>query len=613
MRTLHVDGPSGGPLGGEQEVHPAQKQRRETARLTDGDTFEYIVVGAGAAGTAAAARMALAGADVLLLEAGGDPDLFSRVPGASMALLGSNLDYHYETISNNMSCLSSQKRSCRASRGKCLGGSTSINYMMYVRGNPYDFDSLHLSNWSWNDMKPYFLRYEGLTDLNLLPPSSIPYHNTAGTMKVGFFRNSDNSWRSRIIDGFNYLNFPYNADVNAISQIGVSQVIGYTYKNQRMSTARGYLERDDVKMKLKVAKFTTCTGVIIDDDNVARGVTVVHGLFKTKLRLYATKEVILSAGALVTPQLLMLSGIGPAEHLNELGIPLRVDLSVGNDMIDHALPLIFIKVDRDSNFLKTIVESIGTVFNFFADILFTRGESHSSIGVTDITAFVNTRCYDFKERRLMNNGADCEVPTTQIIFANIDKGLIQLGPKIFQHKTGLNRAITRQLSKINADHAFLLVSCELLEPKSSGRVRLAGVDPLQAPAIFLNYLADNRDVEQMVRGIRIIQHLIETPAFKSRGASMVQLELEGCPRSAEEDWSSYWGCYARHMTYSTFHSVGTTALGRVVDGRLRVRGVRRLRAADAGVLPRPPRGNTAAAAIAVGERAADFVLEDNQH
>ncbi|XP_052753351.1 ecdysone oxidase-like [Galleria mellonella] len=576
----------------------------------DGAEFEYIVVGAGAAGAAAAARLALAGARVLLVEAGGDPGLISKVPAASMALLGSNLDYQYETISNNVSCLSSENRACRASRGRCLGGSTSINYMMYIRGNLQDFDSLGIEGWSWNDMIPYFLRYEGLTDLSQLPSSSIPYHNTTGTMKIGFFNNSDNSWRSRIIDGFNALNIPYNADVNAISQIGVSQVIGYVYKNQRMSTARGYLERDDVKRKLKVAKYTRCTGVIIDDDNVARGITVVHGPFNATLRLYASREVILSAGALVTPQLLMLSGIGPADHLNEMGIPVRVDLSVGDNMTDHALSLIFIKVERNSSLLKAFFKSFGRIIDFLIDVLFTQGKSHGSIDITDIIAFVNTLCYDFEKEQLKNNSADCALPTTQFILAYIDKGLIQLGSTFFQQSTGLNHIITKQLGKINEKYAFLLLSSLVLQPRSSGTVRLASVDPLQAPAIFPNYLSDERDVDEIVRGIRITEQLTETPAFKAVGASLVRLELEGCP-SSSQDSAAYWRCYARHLTYSTFHSVGTSALGRVLDTRLRVRGVARLRVADAGALPRLPRGNTAAAVIALGERLADFLLEDN--
>ncbi|XP_052753282.1 ecdysone oxidase-like isoform X2 [Galleria mellonella] len=574
--------------------------------LSDGEEFEYIVVGAGAAGAPVAARLALAGASVLLVEAGGDPDPTSWVPAAFLSLYGSDMDYQYETISNNVSCLSLLNRACQASRGKCLGGSTTTNYMMYVRGNRHDYDAMNITGWSWKHMEPYFLRYEGLQDLNLLPPSSIPYHNTTGTMKIEFFKQSNDPWHSKLINGYEALNFPRNPDVNGVSQIGVSRIIGYTYNNERMSTARGYLGRDDVKRKLKVAKYTRCTGVIIDDDNVTRGITVVHGPSNATLRLYASREVILSAGALVTPQLLMLSGIGPADHLNEMGIPVRVDLPVGNNMKDHALVSVFIKVEDKLNLLKGILNT-AEKNSSLASILLTRG---GSIGVTDVVSFVNTLCYDFDKRQLTGNSSACELPTTQYFHLYADKGMIAIrGPEI-KIRMGLDDSVINQLSEINKKYAVITVSTIVLQPKSSGTVRLASVDPFQPPAIFPNYLSDDRDVEEIVRGIRITEQLTQTPTFKAAGASLMRLELKGCP-SSSQDSAAYWRCYARHLTYSTFHSVGTSALGRVLDARLRVLGVARLRVADAGALPRLPRGNTAAAVIALGERLADFLLDDN--
>ncbi|XP_031766057.2 glucose dehydrogenase [FAD, quinone]-like [Galleria mellonella] len=578
--------------------------------LTDGEEFEYIVVGAGAAGAVVASRLALAGANVLLVEAGGDPSFISRIPAVAMALMGSEMDYRYETISNNVSCLSSKDRACLVSRGKCLGGSTSINHMMYIRGNREDYDALNITDWSWRHMEPYFLRYEGLQDLDHLPISSIPYHNTTGTMKLGFFEYSNNPWHLRIINGYEALNFPCNLDVNGVSQIGVSRIIGYTYNNERMSTARGYLGRDDVKRKLKVAKYTRCTGVIIDDDNVARGITVVHGPSNATLRLYASREVILSAGALVTPQLLMLSGIGPADHLNEMGIPVRVDLPVGNNMTDHTLVLVVVKVEKETNLLRGIIDSAGKIFSLLADILISRGRSLGSIGLNDVTTFVNTLCYDFDKRQLTKNSTKCELSTTQFIHQYAARGLLVIGGPILKQRIGLAASVINQLSEINKNYALVIISSLVLQPKSSGTIRLASVDPLQAPAIFPNYLSDERDVDEMVRGIQIIEQLTETLAFKTAGASLLRLELEGCP-SSSRDLTAYWRCYARHLTYSTFHSVGTSALGRVLDTRMRVRGVARLRVADAGALPQLPRGNPAAAVIALGERLADFLLDNN--
>ncbi|XP_026751618.2 ecdysone oxidase-like [Galleria mellonella] len=503
------------------------------------------------------------------------------------------MNYRYETISNNVSCLLSRNRACQTRRGKGLGGSTSINFMMYIRGNRRDFDELNITGWSWKHMEPYFLRYEGLQDLDLLPPSSKPYHNTTGTMKIGFFEDSKNPWHSRIIDGYEALNIPRNPDVNGVSQVGASRIIGYTYKNKRMSTARGYLGRDDVKRKLKVAKYTRCTGVIIDDDNVARGITVVHGSSNATLRLYASQEVILSAGALVTPQLLMLSGIGPANHLNEMGIPVRVDLPVGNYMKDQSMVSIFIKVALNSSESGMLVSPSG------------------SIGITDIATFVNTLCYDFVNRQLTRNSTECELPTTQFYHLYTGSGTPIVKGVIFRY-LGLGDSIVNQLTEVIKNYSLITMATVPLQPKSSGTIRLASVDPLQAPAIFPNYLSDDRDLDEMVRGIRIIEQLIETPVFKAAGASLVRLELKDCLSGGQQqDSDEYWRCYARHLTATTYNTVGTSALGRVLDARLRVRGVARLRVADASALPRLPRGIVAAAVIAFGERLADFLLEDN--
>lgn len=536
-----------------------------------------------------------------------------QIPSASQILIGSEIDWQYTTVSNNESCLSYQGEQCRFARGKCLGGSTSINYMLYTRGNPRDYDDICVPGWSWDDLRPYFLKYEGLQDLNLLPPSSKPYHNTTGTMRIGYFAASGNPWHSRIKKAFRSLGFPKNPDVNAESQIGISQVIGYVYKGRRMSTARGYLARNDVKRTLKVAKFTRCTGVIIDERNITRGVTVVQGLLK--FNVYARREVILSAGAIGTPQILMLSGIGPADHLQSMGITVKVNLpGVGANMTDHVLPLVLALVDKSDSVSDDLAEL--AVHKDRLDQLLTRGLGPlSSNGLTDVCAFLNSHCYDFERRTLLTksfDGSDCELPNFQIIHAYINRYLVSLGRPVFMRRIGLKNEVVEQIAKANEKHAIILFSPILLTPHSIGHVRLASSDPLAPPAIFPNYLDDERDVDEIARTIGIVEHLMDTPQFRKRNARILHLDLPGCPR-VSENRMGYWRCYSRHMTFSVFHAVGTTALGRVLDARLRVCGVRRLRVADLGALPRVPRANTATATIAIGERVADFVLQDTWH
>ncbi|XP_028162538.1 uncharacterized protein LOC114354377 isoform X1 [Ostrinia furnacalis] len=573
----------------------------------DGATFDYIVVGAGGGGAAAAARLALAGHDVLLVEAGGLPGVLSKVPGFAPALMGSSRDWQYETIPNNVSCLSNQRRQCRFSRGKLLGGSTSINFMIYTRGSPRDYDDLNIPGWTWEDVKPYFLKYEGLQDLDKLPESSIPYHNTSGTMKLQFFSDSGNPWHPRVIDGFRELNFPFNPDVNAESQVGVTQVVGYVYDNERMSTARGYLARPDVKKALKVHPWTRCTGLILDANNTVRGIKASFGLLKWKLKYYARKEVILSAGTIGTPQILMLSGIGPAEHLKQMNIPVRVDLPVGDNMTDHLLPLVFIKVKSDSSAVQEIVKSGVKTTKDVLELLLTKSGALTSNGLTDVCSFLNSHCYDFENRRLTNDRAECELATLQYIHSYMDRYIAHLLPDAVQQGTGLDDNVIAQLKKLSADYAFVIITPVILKPYSQGTVRLASADPLAAPAIFPNFLADERDLDEMVKSLIIIEHLMDTPTYKKQNASIAIFDLPGCPDYAT-DSLGYWRCYSRHLTHTVYHAVGTACVGRVLDGRLRVRGVRRLRVADLSALPALPRGNTAASAIAIGERVADFIL-----
>lgn len=521
-----------------------------------------------------------------------------------MTLLGSIDDWQYPTLPNGKSCLSSEGKYCCFSAGRTLGGSTSINYMLYVRGNPTDYD-YNITGWSWDDLRPYFLRYEGLQAT--LPPASAAYHNTTGTMKIDFFSDPMNEWQSRIVNGFGELNVPYNEDVNAESQIGVSRLIGYTYKGERMSTARGYLSRRDVRKVLKVAKGTRCTGVIINEDNVAEGIIVVHKITGQNVNLFARREVILSAGTIGTPKILMLSGIGPADHLQHLGIPVRTDLPVGDGLSDHVVPLMFIQVERTLlNTKRALAASPYQIAQYAA----THDGPLASNGLTDISIFMNTFCYDNHTRSLFNDRPECQLPTLQVSNAFLERGIIGLGRPIFKKSIRLNDQVIQQLVDVNEKYAVLIVSPIVLDPASRGNVRLASVDPLADPAIFPNYLSDEDDVEEMLRAITIIEHLTETDAYAQRSAQVVRLKLDGCP-SYEDGAREYWQCYVRHLTFSVFHSTGTAAVGSVVDERLSVKGISGLRIADLSVLRHVPHGNTAAAAIALGERLADFLLSDD--
>lgn len=519
------------------------------------------------------------------------------------------MDWQYKTEPNGKSCLSSINKSCRFSRGKCLGGSTSINAMMYTRGTDKDFEVWDVPNWTWEDMMPYFLRYEGLRDIVKLPLSSRPYHNTTGIMNLEFAGDSGNIWHELMFKGFDALNFPRNPDVNALSQIGVTQVTTYTYDGRRMSTARAYLTNTEIKSGLYVAKNTLVTKVIFDNNGTAIGVDVVAGIIKRKISLYVEKEVILSAGTIGSAHILLSSGIGPADHLKKFNISVHSDLPVGNNMTDHVLPIVLAKAKRGCDNLPNIF-TFGKKGLQAVNWLLTKKGPLASIGLTDVAAFCNTECYDYHNHTLTNNGTDCNLPNMQVVISYLDKGLIPGIEPLVMQGMHLDKYTVKQMSRANVDNALILFTPIILRPKSKGLIRLSSSNPEDPPKIYPNYLDSKVDLDQMLQNIKIIKDLVRTPVMKKNGARLLKLQWPDCPEDDESD--AYWRCYAKHMTYSVFHAVGTAALGSVVDWRLRVLGVQNLRVADASVVPVLPRGNTAALIIAIGERVADFVLEDNE-
>ncbi|XP_041978954.1 glucose dehydrogenase [FAD, quinone]-like [Aricia agestis] len=564
----------------------------------EGSVWEYIVVGSGAAGSAVAGRLAHAGRSVLLVEAGDEPGLMSKIPGAALMLVGTEMDWAYRTLPNNESCLALDGEYCRFVRGKALGGSTSINLMMYSRGNRRDFD-FDVPGWSWDDMMPYFLRAERLKRPPNLPESSVPYHNFSGAIPIENFVDSGHPWHPRLIEGFRALNFPWNPDVNAASQIGVSQIPGYVSNGERVTAARAYLAGDRVLKHLKVLKNTQCVKVIIDENDVARGVTVLHKQ-KRVFDVFAKREVILSAGAIGTPHILMLSGVGPRRHLERFNITVRSDLPVGENMSDHVVALAMVLVDHDSRSMSDITMLIDKSLQM-AQWMVTRSGPLATVGLGDVTAFFNSKCYDFERKKLHNRSADCEIPTVQTVFSYMDKGAVELLGGVVDRIIPYKPDVRRQLFEANARSGVMAASPVLLRPASRGRVRLASADPAAPPEILSDFLRERQDAAELGRALRVVQDLVDTPAFAGRGARLLRLRFPGCVRD-------YWDCYVRHMTLASHHAVGTAALGAVVDDRLRVRGVRGLRVADASVLPLLPRGNTAAAVVAVGERLADFLL-----
>lgn len=336
--------------------------------------------------------------------------------------------------------------------------------------------------------------------------------------------------------------------------------------------------------------------LIIEGDKVV-GVEFTRGN-KTHV-VSATKEVIVSGGAINSPQLLMLSGLGPKEHLEEHGIEVVKDLpGVGNNLQDH---VVFfgglISIEKGTSEAITNLQKMDAIYEFL-----TRGTGlFANLGITDIIGFVNTK-------------NESEIPDIQ--FHNI---LSPVNDTYFFNEIlislGVKRDIHDQFVKYVSQSKVLAIAPTLLRPKSIGKIELRSDNPTDHPKIIHNFLSEQEDIDTLIRGIRYAKKITETESFKKLKPEWLRIQIPACD-DFEFDSDEYWECQLRHLASSLYHPVGTCKMGpesdpsAVVDNRLKVHGIKNLRVADASIMPVIVRGNTNAPAIMIGEKASDLIKED---
>jgi choline dehydrogenase len=481
---------------------------------------DYVVVGAGSAGCVLAARLSEASAvSVLLLEAGGeDRKLEIRVPAAFSKLFRSELDWGFSTAPQR----GLDGREIAFPRGKVIGGCSSINAQMAIRGHRADYDGWGIPGWSWNELRPYFERSVGLFTLaEQREPSPLTGAFVAGAVEAGI---------------------PRAADLNAPEAEGVAQVLVNQRRGRRWSVADGYLRPARRRPNLKVLTRAHAARVVLEDGR-AVGVEVPReGQLE---RVTARREVILTAGAIGSPHLLLLSGIDTP--------------GVGESLQDHLVGGL-LATTTSTRTLYT-AESWRNLIRY---LLLGRGPLTSN--VAEAAAFVRTT-------------PELEAPDLELIFA----------PVLFVDE-GLTPPPAHGLT----------IGTIALQPRSSGSVKLRSSDPFDPPLIDPGYLSDEDDVRVLLHGVRLARRLLETSALKP----LVREEmLPGAGAQTDEELTAV----LRAKAHTLYHPVGTCALGTVVDADLRVRGVGGLRVADASVIPRVPRGHTNWPTVAVAEKAADLI------
>jgi choline dehydrogenase-like flavoprotein len=515
------------------------------------DVYDYVVVGAGSAGCVVAARLSEdPDVSVALIEAG-PPDTAPEihVPAAFATLFKTRWDWDYDSESEP----ELGGRRVYLPWGRMLGGSSSMNAMVYMRGNAADYDGWAAGGahgWSYRDVLPYFIRSEDNEH------GADDYHGAGGPLHV-----SDSRANSRVADAFveaaAEAGYEHNADFNGAVQLGVGRYQLTQHRGMRWSTADAFLRPALDRTNLTVITDVMARRVVFDGER-AIGVEISSGGPGGEMGLLrAGREVILSAGSYGSPHLLLLSGVGPAADLGGFGIPVLQDLPVGRGLQDHLLSALNYLSDEESLITATSPANLAALQD--------TGTGPLTSNIDETGGFIETR------PGLV--GPDIQFHAGPVLF--FDEGLG--APQV--HGT--------------------VIAVSTLSPESRGTVSLRSAAPGTAPRIRHNYLQTEEDRRSIIAGLRAAMEISGQPALRK----VITAPFDVPASESDADLLAH----ARRTAQTQYHPASTCAIGSVVDSELKVFGLEALRVVDASVMPTVPRGNTNAPAIMIAEKAADLI------
>lgn len=480
----------------------------------------------------------------------------------------SRSDWEFYTESDS-ACLAHQ-HGCFWPRGKVLGGSSAINALFYVRGTPRDFNrwaELGNPTWDWEHALKYMKKSEGNQNPDFVKHENGKLHSDKGPLIVDFFGEL-HPMSKILIEAAHENGIKYVDDINTEEFLGYTNAQATVFNGRRQSTAKAFLVPAKYRSNLHIVKHAHVQQILINDKNVATG---VEFLYKDEKIFKATskKEVILSAGAVSSPQLLMLSGIGPKEHLEKHNIKVKHDSPVGNNLLDHIFTAIFFQFHRSSPTKGSPTDALDAIYNL---AIHNKGPL-TNLGPTQLMAMINTQ----------NGTGD---PDIELHFLMFEQNSWKLRAHL--QTKNYDKIIEKAILEANSKADIVIVWTTLMQPKSTGFIELKSSSPKDKPRIVPKYFSNEEDMITMLRAVKQQISFENTDIYRKHEGEFLKLPLKECDKF-EFKSDNYLRCYIKHFSATLYHPVGTSKMGRdsdagaVVDSRLNVRGVKRLRQIDAGI------------------------------
>lgn len=479
------------------------------------------------------------------------------------------MDWNYTTAHDRHSTQCHINKVYKATRGKMLGGTSSLNSMMVIRGDPEDYNEWARitkdETWNFANVLPYFIKSERLENNEILNSTTGYLHGSNGYLGVTKETSKD---LVPYLEAFKEMGHKLLQDINGNSPLGYGEVMYSISHGERQSTAQSFLSTIINRKNLYVLKHALVTKILFDENKNTVGVKINQN--KTEFHVLAKVEVIISAGTINSPQLLMLSGVGPKKQLKRLEIPIISDIPVGLNLQDHISSILVHILDEVHPPKVANPHKLVPVINGFVSLDKNPHRDYQSITVI------------FPSREF---------------FAGF-----------CSHIIGFKDDICQQIYEKTKEKQIVFTNVVDVLPKSRGEIVLRSCDPKEAPSIHLKPYSNHTDIDNMMRFMEDFRKIENSSYFKSKGAKLFQ---PNCIEDLKMGSRNYWRKYILCMSTNLYHFAGSCPMGSVVDNRLRVLGVGRLRVVDASAMPLITRANPNPSVIMMAEKAADMIKEDN--